>query len=125
MHAVLSVDLSLLRYISRCLLIPFLNEIEYNLAAVEEVNRLKPTLCNALPALLRLGQKLVCRQAEELQSLKATALKATANTIDERLAVGYAMLLWVTVRVSCAKHMHGTDFINYHIVASCLPYAML
>ena len=32
--------------ISMCLLIPFLHQIEYNLHAVEEVNSLKPTLCN-------------------------------------------------------------------------------
>ena len=87
------------RYISRCLLIPFLNRIHYNLAAVEEVNSLKPTLNNALPAILNLGQRLVCLNPDELQGLKDAALKATADTIDERLAVGYAMLLWVTINV--------------------------
>ena len=66
---------------------------------MEEVNRLKPTLCNALPDILQLGRKLVNLHADKLQGLKATALSATADTIDERLAVGYAMLLWVTIKV--------------------------
>lgn len=66
---------------------------------MEEVNSLKPTLNNALPAILNLGQRLVCLNPDELQGLKDAALKATADTIDERLAVGYAMLLWVTINV--------------------------
>ena len=69
---------------------------------MEEVNRLKPTLSNALPGILQLGRKLVHLHADKLQELKATALSATADTIDERLAVGYAMLLWVTMKVQNA-----------------------
>ena len=45
------------RYISSCLLIPFLNKIEFNLAEVEEVNRLNTTLINALPDILSMGRR--------------------------------------------------------------------
>ena len=34
-----------------------------------------------------------------LQELKKDIIEATAKTIDERLAVGYARLLWLTLQV--------------------------
>ena len=66
---------------------------------MEEVNRVKPQLFGAVRACLRMGHKMQLLPPSDLQQLKNDIIEATAKNIDERLAVGYARLLWLTLQV--------------------------
>ena len=57
---------------------------------MEKVDNLKPKYTDQY--IFDLGQQLVCLNPDELQGLQVTVLQATANTIDERLAVAYTIL---------------------------------
>ena len=73
---------------------------------MEKVNRLKPTLINALPDILGMGQNLVCLKAEELQRLKGTALKATASTIDGIACWGLCLALVGNGQSKLSQHAY-------------------
>ena len=63
------------------------------LDAVREVGQLKPQLIAAVGELLQLGHKVQSLDPTDLTDTKAAVLAATAGTIDDRLSVGYALLL--------------------------------
>ena len=87
------------RYLARATLIPFLHDLSFDLDAVEEINTMKPKLFGALHSCLKMGHKLEVLPPSHLHPIKDFIMEATANTIDERLAVGYARLLWLTIQV--------------------------
>ena len=78
---------------------PFTKKLQYNLDAVREVAQLKPQLIAAVGELLKVGYRLQSLDPSDLADTKAAVLAATAGTIDERLSVGYALLLWITQEV--------------------------
>ena len=103
------------RYIARATLIPFLHDLTFNLDTVEEVNRVKPELFGAVRACIRMGHKMEMLPPSDLQELKNDIIEATAKTIDERLAIGYARLLWLTLQVHatlCPEHHSDMVTIN-------------
>ena len=50
--------------------------------------------------LLAIGHKLIHCNPTDQSALKDFVLEATMHGIEERLAVGYARLLWITIEVS-------------------------
>ena len=81
-------------------LIPFVHELTYNLKVVEKVNEMRPSLHRAVQGLLKMGHKLESLPPTKLDDLKTMVMQATGGTVDERLAVGYSRLLWLTKKVS-------------------------
>ena len=63
------------------------------------MNAMKPKLFGALHSTIKMGCRVEAFPPSDLHQFKEEVLEATARTIDERLAVGYARLLWLTLEV--------------------------
>ena len=87
------------RYINRLTIIPFQNELSYHLENVQNVSNQMEQLPSTVRELLSIGHKIINTQPTDQEELKAFVIDATNNAIGERLAVGYARLLWITIEV--------------------------
>ena len=87
------------RYINRLTIIPFQNELSYHLENVQNVSNQMEQLPSTVRELLSIGHKIINTQPTDQEELKAFVIDATNNAIEERLAVGYTRLLWITIEV--------------------------